>query len=71
MARYRVELAQTVIERATVWIEATNEQEAEEAALAQVTTGQGTDWRFHDSVGDIEVLATTEQTNDSAQCDGR
>ena len=63
MARYRVELAQTVIERATVWIEATNEQEAEEAALAQVTTGQGTDWRFHDSVGDIEVLATTEQNS--------
>jgi len=66
MPRYRVELAQTVIERATVWIEASNEQEAEDLALAQVTTGQGTDWRFHDSVGDIEVLATTEQQHDES-----
>jgi hypothetical protein len=59
MARYRVELAQTVIERASVWIEATNKQEAEALALAQVTTA---DWRFHDSVGDVEILATTEQS---------
>ena len=66
MARYRVELVQSVVETAVVWIEANNEQQAEHLALAQVTTGQGTDWRFHDSVGDIEVLATTEQQHDES-----
>jgi hypothetical protein len=66
MTRYRVELAQTVIERAVVWIEATNKQQAEEAALAQVTTGQGTDIGAFNSVGDIEVLATTEQQHDES-----
>jgi hypothetical protein len=32
--------------------------ETETLALAQVTTA---DWRFHDSVGDVEILETTEQ----------
>jgi len=56
MARFRVLLAQTVIERVTVWVEATNKQEAEDLALAQVTTGPGADWRFKDALGDMEVL---------------
>jgi hypothetical protein len=30
MARYRVELVQTIVETAVVWIEANNEREAEE-----------------------------------------
>ena len=33
MARFRVELVQTVVETAVVWIEANNEQQAEESAL--------------------------------------
>jgi hypothetical protein len=45
MARYRVELVQTVVETAVIWIEANNEQQAEELALAQVATGADTDWR--------------------------
>jgi hypothetical protein len=56
MARFRVLLAQTVIERTTVWVEATNKQEAEDLALSRVTTGPGADWRFKDGLGDIEVL---------------
>jgi hypothetical protein len=35
MARFRVELVQTVVETAVVWIEANNEQQAEELALAR------------------------------------
>ena len=56
MARFRVLLAQTVIERTTVWVEATNKQEAKDLALSRVTTGPGADWRFKDGLGDIEVL---------------
>ena len=56
MARFRVLLAQTVIERVTVWVEATNKQEAEDLALVRVTTGPGADWRFKDGLGNIEVL---------------
>jgi hypothetical protein len=56
MARFRVELVQTVVETAVVWIEANNEAEAEEAALDQVTVGNGAEWRFKDALGDIEVL---------------
>ena len=64
MATYRVLLAQTIVERATVWIEANNKQEAEHLALAQVTTGQGTDMGAFNSVGDIEVLQTRRKPND-------
>jgi len=35
MARFRVELVQTVVETAVCWIEANNEAEAEELALAR------------------------------------
>jgi hypothetical protein len=33
MARYRVELSQTIIENAIVYVEANNQQEAEDLAL--------------------------------------
>jgi hypothetical protein len=39
----------TVVETAVVWIEANNEQQAEDLALQQVTTGAGTEWRFKDT----------------------
>jgi hypothetical protein len=55
MTRYRVELAQTVIERATVWIEANSQDEAEALALAESAINLA-DWRFAESFGDIEVL---------------
>jgi len=67
MARFRVLLAQTVIERVTVWVEATNKQEAEDLALVQVTTGPGADWRFKDALGDIEVLSVQEITTEATQ----
>ena len=55
MARYRVELVQTVVETAVVWIEANNERQAEDLALAQVTTGAGAEWRFKDTLDGVEV----------------
>ena len=48
MARFRVELVQTVVETAVLIVEATNEQQAEDLALAQVTTGAGAEWKFKD-----------------------
>jgi len=62
MARFRVELVQSVVETAVVWIEANNEQEAEELALQQVTTGAGADWRFKDGLGEIEILSVQQIT---------
>ena len=60
MARFRVELVQ--VETCVVWIEANTEAEAEDLALAQETTGPGTDWRFKDGLGNIEVLDITQIT---------
>jgi hypothetical protein len=47
--QYRVELVQTVVEVCIVFVQATNAQQAEDLALAQVTTGSGADWRFKDT----------------------
>jgi hypothetical protein len=59
---------QSVVETAVVWIEATNEQQAEDMALQQVTTGSGTEWKFKDTLDGIEILSvqqiTTETTHD-------
>lgn len=55
MARFKVELAQTVIERATVWIEASTEDEAAKLALTE-----DAEWRFHEAYGDIEVMGVEE-----------
>jgi hypothetical protein len=66
MARFRVELAQTVVETATVYIEANNQQEAEELALSGVMaaglspTALIAEWKLKDIIGDIEVLSITE-----------
>lgn len=62
MARFKIELAQTVIERATVWIEANSEDEAAKLALTE-----DAEWRFAEAYGDIEVidvqqLQTTERS---------
>ena len=65
MARFRVLLAQTVIERATVWVQATNKQEAEDVALARVTTGPGADWRFKDVLDGVEVLSVQQITTEA------
>jgi hypothetical protein len=60
MVRFRVELAQTVIERAIVWLEANNADEAEKLALKESTIGLA-DWRFAESGGDIEVIGIAEE----------
>jgi len=51
MARYRVELVQTVVETAVIWIEANSEQQAELLALEQAETGSGAAWKFKDTIG--------------------
>ena len=66
MARYRVELVQSVVETAVCWIEANNEQQAEELALAQVTTGSGTEWKFKDVLDGVEILSVQEITTEAA-----
>lgn len=40
MARFRVELVQTIVETAVVFVEVTNEQQAEELALESVQYGE-------------------------------
>jgi hypothetical protein len=60
MARFRVELIQTVVETAVCWIEVNNEREAEDLALQQVTTGAGAEWRFKDTLDDIEILSVQQ-----------
>jgi hypothetical protein len=65
MATFRVELIQTVVETAVVWIEANNEQQAEELALAQVTTGAGAEWRFKDTLDGIEILSVQQITTET------
>jgi len=67
MARYRVELVQTIAEVAVVWIEANNEQQAEESALEQVATGAGADWRFKDTLDGIEILSVQQITTEDQQ----
>jgi hypothetical protein len=69
MAKFRVELVQSVIETAIVYVEANNTEQAEELALNQVTTGSGADWKFKDVLDGVEVLSvqpitTTEQSHD-------
>jgi hypothetical protein len=60
MARFRVELVQTVIERATVWIEANSEDEAERLALMESSIGLA-EFRFAESCGDIEVIGVEKK----------
>jgi hypothetical protein len=66
MARYRVELVQSVVETAVVFVEANNQQEAEELALSGVMaaglspTALIAEWKLKDIIGDIEVLSITE-----------
>ena len=64
MARYRVELVQSIVETAIVFVEATNEQQAEELALELAGTGEPVDaeWRFKDMLGDIEILSVQQIT---------
>jgi len=64
MARFRVELVQTVVETAVLFVEATIEQQAEELALELAGTGEPVDaeWRFKDMLGDIEILSVQQIT---------
>jgi hypothetical protein len=55
MSRFKIELAQTVIERATVWIEASTEAEAAKLALTE-----DAEWRFAEAYGDIEIIDVHE-----------
>ena len=65
MPSYRIELVQCVIETAVVWIEANNEQQAEELALAQAATGSGAEWKFKDTLDGIEVLSVQQITTET------
>jgi hypothetical protein len=65
MARFRVELAQTVVETAIVFVEATDARAAEDLALEIAGAGEPpaeviTDWKFKDVIDGIEVLSVEE-----------
>ena len=61
MAKFQVELVQTVVETAVLFVEATIEQQAEELALELAVTGDpDAEWRFKDMLGDIEVLSVQQ-----------
>ena len=65
MPRFRIELVQSVVETTVVWIEANNGQQAEDLALAQVTTGVGADWRLKDVLDGVEVLSVQQITTEA------
>jgi hypothetical protein len=51
---------QTVIERATVWIEANSADEAEKLALMESSIGCA-EFRFAESYGDIEAIGVEKK----------
>jgi hypothetical protein len=59
-------LSQTAIENAIVYIEANNQQEAEDLALSGVMaaglspTALIAEWKLKDIIGDIEVIGVEE-----------
>jgi hypothetical protein len=59
MPTFKVELAQTVIERATVYVEASDEDAAEKLALEESIIGYA-EFRFCESASDIEVIGVEE-----------
>jgi hypothetical protein len=66
MARFRVELVQSIVETAVVFVEATNEQQAEELVLELAVTGEpDAEWRFKDNLGDIEILSVQQITTEN------
>jgi hypothetical protein len=57
---FRVDLVQTVVEEATVFIEANSADEAEALALSKVNDGDiHVSWHFCDAKGDAEVIEVT------------
>jgi hypothetical protein len=58
MATYRIGLIQTVIEEATILVEAMSPEEAEEHAIKQINDGKADiEWSF------LEALPSTEVTS--------
>jgi hypothetical protein len=60
MSRFKVTLAQTVVETAVLWIEANDQQEAKDLALERVEAEADIEWRFAEAWGDIEVIDIRE-----------
>ena len=60
MARYRVELSQSVVETAVLWIEANDQQEAKDLALERVEAEADIEWRFAEAWGGIEIIDIRE-----------
>ncbi len=54
--QFKVELAQTIIERCTVYCEADSEIEAEGYAETKAMEGQ-VEWRFADTQGGIDIIS--------------
>jgi hypothetical protein len=57
--KYRIDLVQTVTEGATVFVEADSQEEAEDAAL-ELAKGNTVEFRFIDSVDDMEIIGVEE-----------
>jgi hypothetical protein len=56
---YRVQLAQTVCEKASIVVEAESEEEAMEKACP-LALEDGVHWHFDDTYGDIEAISARE-----------
>jgi len=62
MPRYKITLAQLVIERAVVWIDdADSKDEAERLALQESRLNLA-DWSFADAFDDVEVISVEPVT---------
>ena len=59
MTLYRVDLVQTVVEETTVYIEANNEEDAADKAMAKSLSEDEVGWEFCDTKNDPEVISVT------------
>lgn len=58
--KYRIDLSQTVIQGATVFVEADSREEAEDAVLTLAEDGAAVEWKFVDVVDDMEIVNIEE-----------
>lgn len=58
--RYRVGLSQQVYEEATIYVDASSMQEAEQIAVQKANAGE-VDWQFLEANGDVEVVTISQE----------
>jgi len=65
MPKFRFGLTQTVIEGATVYIDALTQEAAEELVLGKAMQGD-VEWRFLEAQGDVEIVTVDKEEDDAS-----